>query len=302
DELHTIVGSGAQEGQMDLSNMLKPALARGEMQVIGATTLNEYKKYIEKDAALERRFQPVLVNEPSVEQTVEILHGLRDSYEAHHKVKIEPEAIDSAAHLSSRYIKDRFLPDKAIDLIDESASKVRLESTSEPENVRQLKSEIEKLEKERESLSRAGNHEESAKIKVDIEKKKEELQPIEDEWKKTRGTGTPTVTSDDIAEVVSRITGVPITDLKKEERERLLNLEEFLHERVVGQEKAVKAVSEAIRRARVGLKDPNKPIASFLFLGPTGVGKTLLAKTLAQQVFGDENAMVRLDMSEYMEK
>lgn len=302
DELHTIVGSGAQEGQMDLSNMLKPSLARGEMQVIGATTLSEYKKYIEKDAALERRFQPVLVNEPSVDQTIEILHGLRDSYEAHHKVKIEPEAIDSAAHLSSRYIKDRFLPDKAIDLIDEAASKVRLESTSEPENVRQLKLEIEKLEKERESLSRAGNHEESAEIKVNIEKKKEELQPIEDEWRKTKGTGTSTVTSDDISEIVSRVTGIPITDLKKEERERLLNLEEVLHKRVIGQEKAVKAVSEAVRRARVGLKDPNKPIASFLFLGPTGVGKTLLAKTLAQQVFGDENAMVRLDMSEYMEK
>jgi len=302
DELHTIVGSGAQEGQMDLSNMLKPALARGELHVIGATTLDEYKKYIEKDAALERRFQPVLVNEPTVEQSIEILHGLRDKYEAHHKVKISDEAIDSAANLSHRYIKDRFLPDKAIDLIDESASKIRLESTSEPEELHQAKDKIEQMEKEREALSRAGQHEESAKIKVEIERKRKELEPLEEEWNKKKGTGTPTVTADTIAEVVAKMTGIPVNQLKAEDRERLLHLEEEIHKRVVGQEEAVQAVSEAVRRSRVGLKDPNRPIASFIFLGPTGVGKTLLAKTLAQQIFGDEESMIRLDMSEYMEK
>lgn len=302
DELHTIVGSGAQEGQMDLSNMLKPALARGELQVIGATTLSEYKKYIEKDSALERRFQPVLVNEPSIEQTIEILHGLRDKYEAHHKVKIEPEALDSAATLSSRYIKDRFLPDKAIDLIDEAASKVKLETSLEPENLRLLRDRIEGLEKERESLSRANKHKESAEVKVEIEQLKTELEPIEQEWMTQKGTGDPRVTSDNIADIVAMVTGIPVNDLKQEEKERLLNLENVLHERVIGQEDAVQAVSEAVRRARVGLKDPNRPIASFLFLGPTGVGKTLLAKTLTSQIFGDEEALIRLDMSEYMEK
>jgi ATP-dependent Clp protease ATP-binding subunit ClpC len=303
DELHTVVGSGAREGQMDLSNMLKPALARGELQAIGATTLSEYKKYIEKDAALERRFQPVLVEEPSVEQTVEILRGLRDRYEGHHKVKITDEAIDSAANLSSRYIKDRFLPDKAIDVIDEAASKVRLERTSEPTKLRKLREEIKQMEKERESLSRADKHEESAKLKQKIEKKKKkQLTPLEKEWKKKKGTGTPQVEVEDIAEVVSRTTGVPVTELKQEEKERLLQLEQSLHERVVGQDEAVEAVSEAVRRSRVGLKDPNRPIASFIFLGPTGVGKTELAKALAEFIFGDEDSIVRLDMSEYMEK
>lgn len=302
DELHTIVGSGAQEGQMDLSNMLKPALARGELHVIGATTLNEYKKYIEKDAALERRFQPVLVDEPTVDQTIEILNGLRDKYEAHHKVKISDEAIISAANLSNRYIKDRFLPDKAIDLIDEAASKVRLETSSEPDQLRALKDKINMMEKERESLSRAGKHEESARIKMQIETEKTNLTPLEDEWNKKRGTGQPTVTSDSIADVIALTTGIPVTQLKEEDRERLIKLESELHSRVVGQEEAVTAVSEAVRRARVGLKDPNRPIASFIFLGPTGVGKTLLAKTLAQQIFGDEESMIRLDMSEYMEK
>jgi len=302
DELHTIVGSGAQEGQMDMSNMLKPALARGELQVIGATTLSEYKKYIEKDSALERRFQPVLVNEPTVEQTIEILRGLRDKYEAHHKVKLSDESLDSAAYLSNRYIKDRFLPDKAIDLIDEAASRVHLETGSMPDELSMLKSEVEKMEKEREALSRAGEHKKSADVKVSIERKKETMKPLQEEWMRKKGTGTPTVSTEDIAIVVSSITGIPVTNLQKEERTRLLNLETFLHERVVGQEYAVKAVSEAVRRARVGLKDPNRPIASFLFLGPTGVGKTLLAKTLAQQIFGDEDAMIRMDMSEYMEK
>ncbi len=300
--MHTIVGTGAQEGQMDLSNMFKPALARGELQIIGATTLNEYKKYIEKDAALERRFQPVLVNEPNIEQTIEILRGLRDKYEAHHKVKITDEAIIAAANLADRYIKDRFMPDKAIDLIDEAASKVRIERTAEPENIRALKEEIDKMEREREALSRANKHAESANIKVKIEQKKKELEPLLAEWQKKRGTGTPVVTADDIAEIVAKMTGIPVTDLKMEEREKLLHLEEELHKKVVGQDEAIIAVSEAIRRARVGLKDPNRPIASFLFLGPTGVGKTLLAKALAYQIFGDEEAMIRLDMSEYMEK
>jgi ATP-dependent Clp protease ATP-binding subunit ClpC len=302
DELHTIVGSGAQEGQMDLSNMLKPSLARGELQVIGATTLSEYKKYIEKDAALERRFQPVLINEPTPEQTIEILDGLRDKYEGHHKVKISNEAIASAAYLSSRYIKDRFLPDKAIDLIDEACSKVKLETTSEPEDLRQLKDKINKMEREREALSRSGQHKKSAELKVEIEKMRKKLQPKEEEWNKQRGTGSPTVGSDNIAEIVSSMTRIPLSELKKEERNRLLKLESVLHQRVVGQEEAVKAVSEAVRRARVGLKDPNRPIASFLFMGPTGVGKTLLAKTLATQIFGDDDAVIRIDMSEYMEK
>ncbi|WKZ31193.1 MAG: ATP-dependent Clp protease ATP-binding subunit [Candidatus Dojkabacteria bacterium] len=302
DELHTIVGTGAQEGQMDLSNMLKPALSRGELQVIGATTLNEYKKYIEKDAALERRFQPVLVGEPTVEQTIEILRGLSDRYEAHHKVKIDQEAIDAAAYLSDRYIKDRFLPDKAIDLIDEAASRVKLLTSTEPDHLRQLRDEIDQMEKERESLSRAGQHEESAKVKMEVEKKKKVLAPAEEQWLKIRGTGNPILLAKDIAELVANMTGIPVTDLQKEEKERLLKLEETLHQSVVGQEQAVQAVSEAVRRARVGLKDPNKPIASFIFLGPTGVGKTLLAKSLAKQIFGDEEAMIRLDMSEYMEK
>lgn len=303
DELHTVVGSGAQEGQMDLSNMLKPALARGELQVIGATTLEEYKKYIEKDAALERRFQPVLVDEPTVEQTVEILHGLRDKYEAHHKVKINELAIDAAAHLSERYIKDRFLPDKAIDVIDEASSKVKLEKTSEPEELRELREEVKQMEKERESLSRAGKHEESAKVKQEIEKiRKEKLSPLEDDWKKIKGTGTIEVMVEDVAEVISRMTGVPVSELKEEEKQRLLKLEEALHKRIIGQDEAVTAVAEAVRRARVGLKDPNRPIATFMFLGPTGVGKTELSKALAEFIFGDENAIIRLDMTEYMER
>ena len=302
DELHTIVGSGAPEGQMDLSNMLKPALARGDIQIIGATTLNEYKKYIEKDAALERRFQIVLVGEPTVDQTIEILRGLRDRYEAHHRVKISDEAITAAAVLSEKYIQDRFLPDKAIDLIDEAASKVKLEVSSEPEELRELKRKIESMEKEREALTRSGNYEKAAEIKVEIEKLKTKLEPLVEKWNKVKGTGTPVVSTEDIAEVLSRATGIPVTELCEEEKDRLLKLEETLHQRVVGQDEAVKAVSEAVRRSRVGLKDPRKPIASFLFMGPTGVGKTLLAKALAKQIFGDEDAIIRIDMSEYMEK
>ena len=302
DELHTIVGSGAPEGQMDLSNMLKPALARGDIQIIGATTLSEYKKYIEKDAALERRFQIVLVGEPTVDQTIEILRGLRDRYEAHHRVKISDEAITAAAVLSEKYIQDRFLPDKAIDLIDEAASKVKLEVSSEPEELRELKRKIESMEKEREALTRSGNYEKAAEIKVEIEKLKTKLEPLVEKWNKVKGTGTPVVKTEDVAEVLSRATGIPVTELCEEEKDRLLKLEETLHQRVVGQDEAVKAVSEAVRRSRVGLKDPRKPIASFLFMGPTGVGKTLLAKALAKQIFGDEDAIIRIDMSEYMEK
>jgi len=302
DELHTIVGSGAREGELDLANMIKPALARGELQVIGATTLNEYKKYIEKDAALERRFQPILVDEPNVDQTIEILRGIRDRYEAHHRIKISDEALISASKLADRYIKDRFLPDKAIDVIDEAASKVRLRVTAEPEDLRIMKLEVEKMERERESLTRANNHKEAAELKVTIEQKKEKMKPIEEEWKRRIGTGSPEVTIEDINEVISKMTGVPITGLKQEEKAGLLKLEERLHERIIGQDEAVKVVAEAVRRSRVGLKNPNRPTAVFLFLGPTGVGKTELAKVLAEIVFGDESTLIKLDMSEYMEK
>lgn len=302
DELHTIVGSGSREGELDLANMIKPALARGELQVIGATTLNEYKKYIEKDAALERRFQPILVDEPNVEQTIEILRGIRDRYEAHHRIKISDESLISAANLSDRYIKDRFLPDKAIDVIDEAASKVRLRVTAEPEELRIIKLEVERMERERESLTRANKHKEAAELKVEIEKKKEKMKPIEDEWKRRIGTGSPEVTIEDVTEVISKMTGVPVTSLKQEEKVDLLKLEEKLHERIIGQDEAVKVVAEAVRRSRVGLKNPNRPTAVFMFLGPTGVGKTELAKVLAELVFGDEGALIKLDMSEYMEK
>ncbi|MEO6728909.1 MAG: ATP-dependent Clp protease ATP-binding subunit [Candidatus Dojkabacteria bacterium] len=302
DELHTIVGSGAQQGELDFSNMIKPALARGELQVIGATTLSEYQKYIEKDAALERRFQPVLVEEPSVEDTITILKGIKERYEAHHKLKINEDALIASAHLSNRYIKNRFLPDKAIDVLDEASSRVRLRVTSEPKELQELKSQIKKLETERESLTRGGQLKEAADLKVKIEQLKEELKPIEAAWQRKRGTGTPEVNVTDINEVISRMTGVPITELNKAEKENLLNLEDNLHNRVIGQEEAVHLVAQAVRRARTGMKDPKRPIASFLFLGPTGVGKTELAKTLSELVFGDEDAMIRLDMSEYMEK
>lgn len=302
DELHTIVGSGAREGELDLSNMLKPALARGEIQVIGATTLSEYKKYIEKDAALERRFQPVIVDEPSLEATIQILQGVKARYEAHHRLKITDEALVAAVNLSDRYVKDRFMPDKALDVLDEAASRVRLKFTSEPDELIAKKAEIAKLEGERESLSRAGQHKEAAEIKVRIEQLKEEMAPLEAEVARQRGTGTPEVTVTDIYEVISRMTGVPVTEMSNEEKVSLINLEQKLHERVVGQDEAVRLVSDAVRRARVGLKDPRRPIASFLFLGPTGVGKTELAKALAQIVFSDEDALIRIDMSEYMEK
>lgn len=302
DELHTIVGSGASEGKTDLSNLIKPALARGELQTIGATTLAEYKKYIEKDAALERRFQPVIVAEPSVEQSIEILQGLRDKYEAHHKIKVSEEAIIASVELSEKYINDRFLPDKAIDVLDEAASMLRLRTTNEPDNLREVKQRISNLEKERESLTRAQNHEKAALIKQEIENLKEDLKPLEEEWMKTRGTGTPTLGIDEIAEVISNMTGIPANKINHEEKRILLDLENMLHKRVVGQNDAVETVAEAIRRARLGLSDENRPIASFLFLGPTGVGKTELAKSLAEVIFGSESKMIRLDMSEYMEK
>lgn len=302
DELHTIIGSGAAEGKTDLSNLLKPSLARGELQAIGATTINEYKKYIEKDPALERRFQPVLISEPTISDTIEILKGLRDKYEAHHKIKISDDAIIAAVELSQKYINDRFLPDKAIDVLDEAASMLRLRTTNEPDNLRELKTKISNLEKERESLTRSGNHEKAALIKQEIELLKEKLIPLEDEWKKIRGTGTPTLTVQEIAEVISSMTGIPANKISIEEKELLLNLENIISQRVVGQDEAIKAVAEAMRRSRLGLADQNRPIASFLFLGPTGVGKTELAKTLAELIFGSESNMVRFDMSEYMEK
>lgn len=302
DELHTIVGSGASEGRTDLSNLIKPALARGELQTIGATTLNEYKKYIEKDAALERRFQPVIVAEPTVEQSIEILEGLRDQYEAHHKIKISDEAIVSSVELSEKYITDRFLPDKAIDVLDEAASMLRLRTSSEPDNLREIKNKISNLEKEREALTRAGNHQEAALIKQQIEQLKEDLKPLEEEWFKTRGTGTPKLGISEIAEVISNMTGIPASKINLEEKQMLLDLESIVHKRIVGQDRAVSGISEAIRRSRLGLSDEKRPIASFMFLGPTGVGKTELAKTIAEIIFGSENNIIRVDMSEYMEK
>lgn len=302
DELHTIVGAGAAEGSADAANILKPSLARGDFQVIGATTLNEYRKYIEKDAALERRFQPVKVGEPTQEQAVEILKGLRDSYEAHHKVKITDDAIDAAVKLSSRYIADRYLPDKAIDLIDEGASKVRLASLTSPPDVKNLEDEIERLEKEKASAVNEQDFERAAKLRDRQKKVQTELDDAKKDWQDKQKTRCGEVTAEDIAKIVSDWTGIPVVQLTKEESERLLNMEEELHKRVIGQEEAVSAIARAIRRGRVGLKDPKRPVGSFIFLGPTGVGKTELCKALAQTMFGDEGAMLRLDMSEYMEK
>lgn len=302
DELHTIVGAGSSEGSSDAANILKPSLARGDFQVIGATTINEYRKFIEKDAALERRFQPVKVGEPTEEETVEILRGLRDRYEAHHKVKITDEAIEQAVQLSARYITDRFLPDKAIDLIDESASKVRLKDHTEPMEIKELEKKIEKLEQEKSAAVNAQDFELAAKLRDDEKQRREELKTAKEAWKDEKSSISGEVTGKDIADVVSLWTGVPVTQLTQEESERLLKMEEILHNRVVGQDEAVSTISRAIRRGRAGLKDPKRPVGSFIFLGPTGVGKTELCKALAEAVFGDENAMIRLDMSEYMEK
>ena len=302
DELHTIVGAGAAEGSADAANILKPSLARGDFQVIGATTLNEYRKYIEKDAALERRFQPVKVGEPTQEQAVEILKGLRDSYEAHHKVKITDEAINAAVTLSARYIADRYLPDKAIDLIDEGASKVRLASLTSPPDVKSLEDKIADFEKEKASAINEQDFERAARLRDEQKEVQKELDSAKKEWQEKQKSNCGEVTAEDIAKIVSDWTGIPVVQLTQEESERLLNMEQVLHERVIGQDEAVSAIAKAIRRGRVGLKDFNRPVGSFIFLGPTGVGKTELCKALAQAMFGDENAMLRLDMSEYMEK
>src|SRR5215211_2592598 len=301
DELHTIVGAGGAEGAVNASNMLKPALARGELQVVGATTLDEYRKHVEKDPALERRFQPVLVDEPTVDETVAILFGLRDRYEAHHRVRITEEAIIAAAQLGDRYITDRFLPDKAIDLLDEAAAEVRLRSTVPPVDVKRIEEEIASLEREKEDAVRAEDYETAAGFKQRVEQLKAELRERQEGWVGRRETNAPEVTREDIARILEEWTGVPATNIVQEEAERLLSLEAVLHERVVGQEPAVKAVAEAIRRARAGIKDPKRPVGSFIFLGPTGVGKTELARALAEFLFGEEDAMIRIDMSEFQE-
>lgn len=302
DEIHNIMGAGAAEGAVDAANILKPSLARGEIQVIGATTISEYRKNIEKDAALERRFQPVTVGEPTEEETVEILKGLRDKYEAHHKVKITDEAIDSAVKLSSRYINDRFLPDKAIDLIDEAASVVRLNAYTLPQNLKDMEDEIKRLNAEKQDAVNNQKFEDAAKFRDKANELTKLLDDEKSKWRNSSNHDVKAVSSDEIAQVVSSWTGVPVSQLTKEESERLLNMEKILHERIVGQDKAVSAISKAIRRGRVGLKNPNRPIGSFIFLGPTGVGKTELCKSLAEAMFGDENAIIKLDMSEYMEK
>ncbi len=302
DEIHTIIGAGAAEGAVDAANILKPSLARGELQVIGATTLEEYRKHIEKDAALERRFQPIVVGEPTPEETVQILRGLRDKYEAHHKVKITDEAIESAVSLSVRYIADRFLPDKAIDLIDEAASRVRLKAFTAPPNLKNLEDEVKRLAEEKKAAVNEQDFERAARLRDEEKEMTEKLEAEKAAFDEKNAGITGEVTARDIAEVVSGWSGVPVTQLTEAEGERLLHMEDVLHKRLVGQDEAVSAVSRAIRRGRVGLKDPKRPIGSFIFLGPTGVGKTELCKALAEAMFGDENALVRLDMSEYMEK
>ncbi len=302
DEVHTIIGAGAAEGATDAANILKPSLARGEIQVIGATTINEYRKNIEKDAALERRFQPVMVGEPTEEEAIEILKGLRDKYEAHHKVKIPDDAIVSAVKMSSRYIADRFLPDKAIDLIDEAASRVRLKAYTVPDNLKEMEKELKSLEEEKSSAVRAQDYEQAAVIRDKENKLKTLLDEEKEKWKNLSSHQVKEISVEDIASVVSSWTGIPATQITEEESQRLLNLEKILHERIVGQDQAVTSVARAIRRGRAGLKNPKRPIGSFIFLGPTGVGKTELCKTLAEAMFGDEDAIIRLDMSEYMEK
>ncbi|ENH95883.1 ATP-dependent Clp protease ATP-binding subunit ClpC [Gracilibacillus halophilus YIM-C55.5] len=302
DELHTLIGAGGAEGAIDASNILKPSLARGDLQCIGATTLDEYRKYIEKDAALERRFQPIQVDEPSVEESVQILQGLRDRYEAHHRVTITDDSIEAATRLSDRYITERFLPDKAIDLIDEAASKVRLRSYTTPPNLKELEQQLEEVKKEKDASVQSQEFEKAAALRDDEQKLRKELEDTEAEWKEKQGKENTEVLVEDIASVVSTWTGVPVSALTKDESERLLQMEDTLHGRLIGQEEAVKSVSKAIRRARAGLKDPKRPIGSFIFLGPTGVGKTELARALAESMFGEEDAMIRIDMSEYMER
>ncbi len=301
DEIHTIVGAGSAEGAVDAANILKPLLARGEIQLVGATTLNEYRKNIEKDAALERRFSPVTVNEPTADDTIKILEGIRDKYEAHHNVKITDEVVKTAVELSVRYINDRFLPDKAIDLIDEAASSVRMRKYSRPENLRELEESIKEITKEKEEAIRIQNFEQAAKLRDKEHEKKEKLGKEQQKWKDKNTRSVTIISEEDIAEVIAKWTGIPVKKITQDENEKLKKLEEVLHKRVVGQKEAVEAVAKAIRRGRVGLKDPNRPIGSFMFLGPTGVGKTELSKALAEALFGDENAMIRIDMSEYME-
>lgn len=302
DELHTIIGAGGAEGAIDASNILKPSLARGEIQLIGATTIEEYRKYIEKDAALERRFQPVRVEEPSEDEAIEILKGLRKSYEDHHKVTITDEAVVAAVKMSKRYINDRFLPDKAIDLIDEASSRIRLNSYVMPDGIKKLQKEIKNLELDKEEAIKKEAYEDAGEIKKKQGKKEDRLQKLMDKWEKEKNSSDLSVGEDEIADVVSTWTKIPVKKLAMGDKERLLQLEDTLHQRVIGQEEAVTSVAKAIRRGRVGLKDPKRPIGSFLFLGPTGVGKTELSKTLADAMFGSENALIRVDMSEYMEK
>ena len=301
DEVHTIVGAGSAEGAVDAANILKPLLARGEVQVIGATTLNEYRKYIEKDSALERRFSPVTVGEPTNEETIEILKGIRDRYEAHHNVKITDEAIKAAVELSTRYINDRFLPDKAIDLVDEAASRVKMRTYTQPDTLKKLEEEISAMNKEKDDAIKVQDFEKAAGLRDKINVEKEKLQKEKEKWESKNTKSITTLTEEDIAEVVASWTGVPVKKLTQTENEKLRNLDQTLHQRVIGQNEAVDAVAKAIRRGRVGLKDPNRPIGSFLFLGPTGVGKTELSKALAESLFGNEDAMIRIDMSEYME-
>ena len=302
DEMHTIVGAGAAEGAIDAANILKPALARGELQCIGATTIDEYRKYVEKDAALERRFQPIMVGEPTVEETISILDGLRDRYEAHHRVKITDKALEAAAKLADRFISDRFLPDKAIDLIDEASSKVRIGTTIAPPDIRKLEEEFTRIRTEKEAAIKNEEFEQAADLRDKEQKVKEEIDAKKSEWQNRRGMVEATVTDEDIAQVVSVWTGVPVAQLTEEETQRLLRLEETLHKRVIGQQEPVASLARAIRRAHAGLKDPKRPIGSFIFLGPTGVGKTELARALAEALFGDENSMLAFDMSEYMER
>jgi len=302
DEMHTIIGAGGAEGAIDASNILKPALARGEIQAIGATTLDEYRKHVEKDPALERRFQPVTVGEPTKEEALMILEGLRDKYEAHHKVQITDEAIKAAVDLSDRYIADRFLPDKAIDLVDEAASKVRIKLFTAPPDLKKLEEELTALDKEKAEAISLQNYERAAQLRDSMQSLKQQLEDSKKSWSDKASSKDSVVTEEDIAAIVSSWTGIPVTKLAEEESRKLLNLEAILHDRVIGQEEAVVAVSKAIKRARVGLKDPQRPVGSFIFLGPTGVGKTELSKALAEALFGDENAVIRIDMSEYMEK
>ncbi len=302
DEMHTIIGAGAAEGAIDAANILKPSLARGELQLIGATTLNEYRKHVEKDAALERRFQPVTVGEPSVEETIEILKGIREKYEAHHGVKISDKAIVAAAKMSSRYITDRFLPDKAIDLVDEACSRVRLGALTAPPEIKELEASLENVAAEKKEAINSQDFEKAAELRDKEKEMGEKLSNLREEWQSKSSQSAGEIGEDEIAEIISGWTGIPVKKLAEEESERLRNLEEVLHKRVIGQEDAVKAVSKAIRRGRVGLKDPKRPIGSFIFLGPTGVGKTELSKALTEALFGDEDALIRVDMSEYMEK